>query len=305
MNGIVELEAVRKSFEGVPALDGITTRIEGGRIVGLVGRNGSGKSTLLRLLCGLVLPSAGRVVVLGRDAADLGDEDLRRLGVVHQENRFLGWMRVREHLDYTASFFPRWDRHLVRRLCDELELDEEARISTLSPGNVQKLALVTALGHRPELLLLDEPVSALDPLARESLLRFLLEVIQDQETSIVISSHVLRDVERVVDWVLCLDRGRLVVDGALDDLAERYGEWRVTSLNGELPQRFPEGFVLSQEGDRHQALLCVLDARDALGAFEQRYHARVEALPLNLERMFPLWTRSEAPSLRGPGSRVR
>jgi len=294
MSELVAMDGVRKTFGGVAALDGVDLRLEPGRIVGLVGKNGSGKTTLLRLASGLALPSAGTVRVLGKPSDRLEAEDLARLGVVHQAGRFLAWMRVREHLDYVASFHARWDRDLVRRLVTELELDLEARVGTLSPGNAQKLAVILALGHRPELLLLDEPVSDLDPIAREALLALLVERIQEQGTTIVVSSHVLRDVERVVDWVVCLHRGRVVVDGALDDLRERFLEWRVTARNGHLPERFPEGFVLRQESDGAQALLLVRDADDARPAFEDRHHVRVESAALNLERMFPLWTRETA-----------
>jgi ABC-2 type transport system ATP-binding protein len=295
VNDRLVLDRVRKSFGNVLALDGVSLALGGSRIVGLVGRNGSGKTTLLRVAAGLALPSAGTVRVLGKPSAELGDRELGRIGVVQQTTRFLAWMRVREQLEFVASFHVRWDRELARRLVSELELDLEARVGTLTPGNAQKLALVAALAHRPELVLLDEPVSALDPLAREALLAFLAGLLGDDETTIVVSSHVLRDVERVVDWIVCLERGRVTVDASLDDLRERYCEWRVLSRNGGLPARFSEGFVLEQRGDAHQALLVVRDAGDALAAFEARHHATVEAAPLNLERMFPLWTSGARP----------
>lgn len=291
MNDRVVLERVRKSFGSVLALDDVNLALGGTRIVGLVGRNGSGKTTLLRVACGLALPSGGAARVLGAPSATLGERELARIGVVQQASRFLPWMRVREQLDFVASFHATWDRGLSGRLVTELELDLDARVATLTPGNAQKLALVAALGHRPELLLLDEPVSALDPLAREALLALLVRLLAEQETTIVISSHVLRDVERVVDWIVCLDDGRVTVDASLDDLRERFAEWRVTSRNGVLPARFSEDFVLEQRGDAHQALLVVRDASDAQAAFEARHHARVETAPLALERMFPLWTR--------------
>jgi len=295
MNERVVFEGVGKSFGLLAALEGVDLRLGGGRIVGLVGRNGSGKTTLLRLACGLSLPSAGSVRVFGTPSAELTDAELARLGVVQQENRFLPWMRVRQLIDYVSSFHARWERPLARKLLTELELDEEAKVGTLSPGNAQKLAVVLALGHRPELLLLDEPVSALDPIAREALLGLLLELVQQGDTTVVVSSHVLRDVERVVDWIVCLERGRVVVDAALDDLRERYAEWRVSSRNGSLPARFDEGFVLVQQGDGRQAVLVVRDAAGAKRAFEEHHHAQVESAPLNLERMFPLWTKEAQP----------
>ncbi len=293
MNEIVVLERVTKKFGANTALEQVDLALPTGRVVGLVGRNGSGKTTLLRVACGLALPTSGACHVFGRPSGELRDGELARIGVVHQESRFLPWMRVRQHLDYIGSFHETWDARLERRLLEALDLDEQARIGTLSPGNVQKLALVTAIAPRPELLLLDEPVSALDPLARDAMLRELLALIREREACVVVASHVLRDVESVVDSIVCLDRGRVVVDAGLDELRERFAEWRVLARNGALPARFSEGFVLEQQGDGRQARLLVRDAAGSLASFEERHHVVVEVVPLNLERMFPLLLESE------------
>ncbi len=284
-------EGLHKQYADTAALAGVTLRIPRGRIVGLVGRNGSGKTTLLRAFLGLVLPTQGDCRAFGTRCAELGERELARIGAVQQENRFLGWMTARAHLDFVRTFHERWDDARERKLVDALELDLSQRISAMSPGAVQKLALVTAVGHHPDLLLLDEPAASLDPLAREALLETLVELLQEDGATIVISSHVLRDVERVVDWIVCLERGRVVQDAALDDLQETYGEWRVRSRNGGLPARFAEPWVLSQTGAGREALLCVRDADADLEGFRARYHAEVERAPLNLERMFPLWIR--------------
>jgi len=299
----LETHRLTKRFGSTVALDELTLRVEPGTIVGLVGKNGSGKTTLLRHLAGLALPSAGWCRVLGAPSESLDDRMLQRLGVVHQETRFLGWMSVRRHLAHVRSFYERWDDLRERRLLEELDLDPSARVGKLSPGNVQKLAVITAVCHHPDLLLLDEPVAALDPIARERMLAMLLELLNEDGTTILVSSHVLRDVERVVDWIVCLDRGRGIVDASLDDLRERFAEWKVVSTNGGLPERFAEGFVLSQSGDRHQAHLYVRDAADAREAFEARYRAVVEACPLDLERMFPLWMPAGAASEPRGGAR--
>ena len=197
-------------------------------------------------------------------------------------------MSVRQQLAYAASFYERWDRALEHRLLGELELDGRARIHRLSPGNQQKLAILLAVCPRPRLLLLDEPVSALDPLAREQLLGFLLELLREGEVTIAVASHVLRDVERVVDRVACLDAGRLVADADLDVLQETYAEWRVVAKNGGLPVRFDEPWILDQEVQTHQARLAVRAAEVEREAFEARWHAEVESRPLSLERIFPL-----------------
>lgn len=291
MEYVCETRGLAKRFGDVAALDGVTLGIRRGSIVGLVGKNGSGKTTLLRHLVGLYLPTEGEVETLGRASGELGHDELASIGFVPQEIRLLDWMTVEQHLRYVATFYPRWDRQREERLCRELELAAETRVGALSAGNLQKLALVLALCHHPRLLLLDEPASDLDPLARARLLEFLLEVVRDDEATIVISSHVLRDVERVVDWILCLEAGRITTDAALDDLKDLYAEWHVTSPDGALPASFPEAFILEQEVRGREARLLVRRGAAELEVFGARYGAEVVSRPLSLEALFPLLIR--------------
>lgn len=293
---VLELRAVTKRFGANLALDRLDLALEPGQIVGLIGRNGSGKSTLLRHVVGLQLPTVGEVRTFGRPSAELGAAELGRIGMVHQETRLLEWMRVAQILDYARSFHRRWDAARQTRLLSELELDPGARVAALSPGNLQKVAVLLAVCSRPELLLLDEPVSFLDPIARERLLALLIELVREDGATIVVSSHVLRDVERVVDWIVCLERGRVVADLAMDELRERYAEWRLVRAQGELPARFEEPFVLRQKGDGNAARLEVRRGTPGPGAapaadpraFAERYRVQLEERPLDLERIFPL-----------------
>lgn len=287
-------EDLVKHFGGRIALDGVTLELERGRVVGLVGRNGSGKTTLLRCLDGTLLPTRGHARLFGVESHVLGDRELSRIGVVHQENRFLPWMTARAHFDFARTFFERWDATREARLSDALELDLGQRIGTMSPGSVQKLAIVTALCHHPDVLLLDEPAAALDPQGREILLQILLEILREDEPAIVVSSHILHDIERTVDWIVCIDRGRIVRDAALDDLQERYAEWRVTSRNGVLPARFPEPWVLEAAVEGRRAVLVIEAPEDHQSVFEERYHVEIESRPVGLERMFRLWTGGRA-----------
>lgn len=284
-----EFRNLTKKFGSVTALEAVSLKIPTQSVVGLLGKNGSGKTTLLRHIIGLLLPTDGACVTLGVASDRLGADELSRIGMVHQENRFLDWMRVEQHLGYVASFYPRWDRDREGRLLKELELDRKAKVGRLSPGNAQKLAIILAVCHHPQLLLLDEPVSSLDPIAREKLLEFLLELVRDDTETIVISSHVLRDIEKVVDHIVCLDNGSTLLSGSLDDLQERFSEWIVTSKAGRLPVYFVEPFVLRAEGNSFQARVFVRDANGSLQTFKKKYEAEVEIKPLNLERMFPLF----------------
>src|SRR5690606_5394268 len=157
---VVEFQSVTKRFGDTAALDELTLALAPSQIVGLVGRNGSGKTTLLRHAVGLQLATRGEVRTFGVSAARLGAREFGRIGMVHQETRLLAWMRVEQMLRYAASYNPRWDTAREQRLVEALDLDPGARIGKLSPGNLQKVAIVLAVCHRPELLLLDEPVSA-------------------------------------------------------------------------------------------------------------------------------------------------
>ena len=287
MDDAFQASHLTKRFREATALREVTLSIPPGQVVGLIGRNGSGKTTLLRHAVGLLLPTNGQCHTLGCPTEDLGPVELTRIGFVPQENRFLSWMTVRQQLAYVASFYDGWDHAREKRLLAELELDPTARIARLSPGNAQKLAVLLAICHHPALLLLDEPVSALDPIARESLLSYLLEMVAQDELTIVVSSHVLRDIERVVNWIVCLEEGRLVESAALDELQERYTEWNVTSTNGGLPARFEEQWVVAHTGDARAARLFVREAAGQVEAFQKKYHAEVKARPVNLERMFP------------------
>jgi len=283
-----EANDLTKRFGHLVALDRVNLHIRPQSIVGLLGKNGSGKTTLMRHLIGLYLPTEGSATTLGKPADQLGHEELVDIGFVPQEIRLLDWMTVGQHLDYVSCFYPRWDEDRRHRLETELELDAGAHVGSLSTGNLQKLAIILAVCHHPKLLVLDEPVSDLDPIVRVRLLEFLLELLQEDQATILVSSHVLRDVEKIVDWVVCLDQGRVVADAGLDELKERYAEWLVVSHNGDLPERYSEAFVLEQEISGRQARLLVDQGETGLEVFRAAHDVDISSRPLNLEEMFPL-----------------
>ena len=287
-------EHVTKRYDACTALDDLTLEIPRGRIIGLLGRNGSGKSTLLQLACGLLLPTSGECRTLGQTVAKLDTPELSRLGVVHQEDRPIQWLTVAQHLDFTASFYPTWDAALEHRLLDTLELDPSRRVAELSPGDRQKLSVILAVGHRPALLLLDEPMSALDPIIRARLIDLLLERLRDDECTIIVSSHILTDVEKILDWVVAIDRGRLTANLAFDELQESYAEWIVTCEPGRpLPVSFAEPFVFSRQGDERRVRLRVKpQGPDAAERFAAQHNCRVDVRSLDLEALFPLLTHS-------------
>ncbi|MDH3626488.1 MAG: ABC transporter ATP-binding protein [Acidobacteriota bacterium] len=288
MEYVFEASGLTKQFDDVTALDHINLKLGRPSIVGLLGKNGSGKTTLIQHLMGLQLPNEGTVKTLDQSSDKLGHDALTQIGYVPQEIGLLDWMTVEQHVRYVSCFYPDWDQEREKRLLSELELDTEKPVGKLSTGNLQKLAIILAVCHHPQLLILDEPVSDLDPIVRAKLLEFLLEVLREDQATILVSSHVLRDVEKIVDWVVCLDNGRVVTDAGLDELKERYAEWRIVSRNGDLPTHFTEPFVHSQEISGSQALLRVRQADANLETFRATHGVEVTARPLNLEEMFPI-----------------
>lgn len=232
-------DTLTRDFGTKTVLRGVDWVVPKASAVGLLGRNGCGKTTLLHIALGLLSPTSGRCTTLGAPSMRLDDERLARIGFVDQKARLLDWLSVDQHLDYVALMQPRHDGALRARLIDELELGDHlsTRVGALSEGLRQRLALVCAVSHRPELLILDEPVSAQDPIARARILQLVLERVTDDGTTVVISSHVLRDVESIVDRVTCIDGGRVVCDEDLDALKERHAGTAQGPL--DLEQLFP------------------------------------------------------------------
>jgi ABC-2 type transport system ATP-binding protein len=290
MNAPLVTENLSKHFDQHVALRSLTLAIPAGRIVGLLGRNGAGKTTLLHLASGLLLPTSGSCTTLNRPAGKLGAVELAQLGFVAQSARFVDWMTVAQQLYFHSSFFAHWDQVREQRLLEELELDRDRKIIELSPGDQQKLGLILAVCHHPRLLLLDEPMSALDPIVRARLISFLVGLVQEDSSTIVVSSHTLNDVEKMVDWLVCLDRGELALSAPFDEVQETYAEWIVTSSAGTLPTRFAEPWILAQEGNERQTRLLVRIGDDAMTAdqFAAIQCATVTRQPMSLEQLFPL-----------------
>lgn len=255
MTPIVEINGLTKVFKGVPAITSVNLNIYPGGIIGLLGPNGCGKSTLIRHMIGLYLPTRGACTAFGCDAAKLEAEQLSRIGYVHQEGDLIDWMSVSQLIRYVAAYHPAWNEDLENRYIRDFEINLKDRVGALSPGQRQKLAILLAIGHEPELLILDEPATALDPIARAQFLDLLLNIIQQEGKTILISSHILSDVEKVIDHVIIMKEGQILEDRSFDDLRERYLRVRLTSLDDPLPETLPFENVLSCVRNNGQALL--------------------------------------------------
>jgi ABC-2 type transport system ATP-binding protein len=221
MTPIIETENLGKRYGPTTALTDCTLRVPAGRIVGLVGPNGAGKSTLLGLTCGLKAPTTGSIAVLGNRPA-AGAAQLARVGFVAQDAPVYSSLSVADHLRLGARLNPRWDAALGQRRLRELGLDSAQKAGRLSGGQRAQLALTVAAAKRAELLILDEPVASLDPLARNAFLRDLLGFVTELGVSVVLSSHLLGDLERVCDHLIVLAASRVQLAGDVVDLIDQH-----------------------------------------------------------------------------------
>ena len=217
MTAVLRAQGLGKSYGRRPALSDCTLDIPAGRVVGLVGPNGAGKTTLLNLAVGMLTPTSGTIEVLGERPA-AGPAQLARVGFVAQDAPTYPGLSIDDHLQLGARLNPGWDDALARNRIARLGLDFTQRARKLSGGQRAQLALTLGVAKRPELLILDEPVASLDPLARREFLQDLMEAVAEHELSVVLSSHLVSDLERVCDYLVVLVASRVRVAGEVEDL---------------------------------------------------------------------------------------
>src|SRR5580704_8022604 len=239
MSAVIEASGLGKAYRRTWALRDCTLAIPEGHVTGLVGPNGAGKTTLLRLATGMLTPTRGTITVLGQRPA-AGPGQLARVGFVAQDTPAYARMTVTDHLHLGAWLNPGWDDDLARQRIGQLGLDPRQRAGSLSGGQRAQLALTLAMAKRPELLILDEPVAALDPLARREFLQGLMEAVAEQRLSVVLSSHLVGDLERVCDYLVVLIASRVQVAGEVSDLLASHHR-----LSG--PRRDPGTLPAGQE----------------------------------------------------------
>jgi ABC-2 type transport system ATP-binding protein len=275
-----------KSFGAKQVLRELSFTVEPGDVIGVLGKNGAGKTTLLELVLGFTAASAGEVRVFGHESYRLPAAVKARVGFVPQQDELVGELSVRDQLRVIASFYPRWDEALIVQLCSDWHVDPEARIKRMSVGERQKLSILLALGARPDLLILDEPVASLDPVARRGFLEQLVEVAADRERSVIFSSHIVSDIERLANRIWILKDGRLDWQGDLDSLKESIVR---IHLHGRpaLPESVVIPNALNVRRDPGYAAIVVRDWTSEIQLELMRQSGcDVEVEPLSLEEIF-------------------
>jgi len=286
---IIETADVRKAYGSVHALAGVDLRVPRGSICGLLGRNGAGKTTTIKVLLGMVRPTSGTARVFGLAADDeRASVEIRgRAAFVSEDKDLYAGMTVDELIRFTAPFYPKWRADLASGYLTQLELRADARVNALSRGMRTKLALLIALSTGAELLILDEPTSGLDPAATEQLLKILVKQAGRDGTTVLFSSHQLADVEQIADRIAIVDRGRVVVDGALDEVRARYKRIQLV-FDGDAPDAAfkTRGVVATRKQGRVLSVLASDGEQGVVAEARALKPKAVDVLPVTLKEIF-------------------
>ncbi len=283
----VQLKGVSRRFGEQTAVDNLSLEICKGTGFGLLGPNGAGKTTTLKMVMGLIRRDGGQVRVLDLDPAVNDLAVKQRVGYVPEQQFIHRWMRVRQVIRFCRTFYVTWNDELCARLLRQFELDERKRVKQLSKGMVVKLALLLAMSHEPELLILDEPMAGLDPMIREEILDGILQTICDRRQTVLFSSHTLSDVQRMAEAVGIIHQGRLMIHCGVDELLRRTKRIRAVLTDGGAPAHPPEGTVWQRVQDREWLITVGDFSEETVTALRaQNPLSQVEVIDLGLEDIF-------------------
>jgi len=289
----IETTHLSKRFRRVDAVRELNLQVTEGSIYALMGPNGAGKTTLIKILMNLISPTAGRAMMLGENAAQLQGRRLEAIGYVSENQKLPDWMTVGSFLDYCRPFYPRWDRDLEEQLLKRFDLPRKQKLKTLSRGVRMKAALASVLAYRPRLIVLDEPLSGLDPLVRDDLMENL--VAQAGETTVLFSSHDLAEIENFASHVGYMDGGRLLLSEPMESIQRRF-RWVQVVPNAPVkePATIPPEWQQFSIAENHARWIeSGFDAdRSVARAREVFGEAELNSAPLTLRQVFLSMARS-------------
>jgi len=284
-NVIRATNLVRK-FKKVMAVDGANFEVPAGSAFGLFGTNGAGKTTTIRMLLGLLPPTTGGAEVLSMNPRKKGVEIRRRTGYIPEQHHFYEWMKVRDLIKFTSAFYPTWNTDEEELLVKRFELDPDKKIKELSKGMVAKLALTLGLSHKPELLVLDEPTSGLDPIVRREFIESMIDMINRESLTIFISSHLISEVENLVDRVAIMKSGKILFVKTTEELKAKTR--RVRLIFDEVPEniKIPGALTIKPNGRSVEAVFADWSDETGTQLKVQLNPNSIEAEPMGLEDIF-------------------
>ncbi len=228
MENVIETMELSKKFKKVEAVNSLSLQVPRGSIFAYIGPNGAGKTTTIKLMMNLIEPNTGSCSVLGVPSKKLGPSQWQRIGYVSENQQLPLWMTVEQFLDYCAPMYPTWDKDFCQKMLANFDLPLNQKLKNLSRGMAMKAALLSSLAYRPELLVLDEPFTGLDPLVRDELIEGILDLSKTEQWSVFISSHDIHEIEGLCDWVGMIDGGSLKMAEKTESLHERFRKVDVT-----------------------------------------------------------------------------
>jgi ABC-2 type transport system ATP-binding protein len=283
---VVEVTNVSRRFGAKMALADVSLSVPRGSVFGLVGENGAGKSTLIKHLLGLWRAETGSVRVFGTDPVQAPAFVLARVGYLSEQPDLPGWMRVAELLRYMQAFYPRWDMAYAERLREQFGLDMGARIKTLSKGQHARLGLIAAEAHRPDLLILDEPSSGLDPLVRRDILEAIIRTVADEGRTVIFSSHLLEEVERVSDHLAMLHQGALRFCAPLASVREQHRRILLRFAQPQPQAPAVAGAIRVDGAGREWTVICDASRVHAFAMAQHLDATIVDDSPASLDEIF-------------------
>ncbi|MBI5818773.1 MAG: ABC transporter ATP-binding protein [Verrucomicrobia bacterium] len=290
MSHVIETKGLTQRFGKTEAVKNLTLQVPQGSIFAFLGPNGAGKTTTIKAFMNILEPSEGTATVFGVDSRRLGPDQFSRIGYVSENQELPEWMRVGQFLEYCKPMYPSWDDEFCGKLLKQFSLSRDQKIKSMSRGMKVKTALLSSLAYRPQLLVLDEPFSGLDPLVRDEFIRGVLELTEQESWTVFISSHDIDEVERLADWVGILNQGRLELAEAIVSLQARFRKIEVVVRGeGAIPKTLPEHW-LTLEKAAHT--IRFVDSRYAENETEKTIPvhfpdcAGVTAQPMSLREIF-------------------
>jgi len=281
----IKIEGLHFSYGRKHVLKGVDLEVPKGSIFGFLGRNGAGKTTAIKTLLGLQKPQAGRCLVGGLDSVAETLEVRRRIGFMAEDQQMYGWMTVSRIIKWVAGFYSNWDDKFADELAEVLMLPKDVKVKALSKGQNSSLALLLALGHRPDIVILDDPTLGLDPIARKDFLRHVIDLLQSQGVTVFFSSHLLYEIEPVADHIAILDQGVIVKASKTEQLRESVRKFALTPAPGAKFAEVPGVLDALKVGDNVSIAIEDCDADKRARLKEMSVNGMTETA-LNLDEIF-------------------
>ncbi|MEE4243919.1 MAG: ABC transporter ATP-binding protein [Kangiellaceae bacterium] len=243
---IIDIQNLSRSFADKQALNDISLSVGPGEVLGIVGENGAGKTTLIKHILGMYQAQSGTVEVMGMDPVAEPEKVLAEIGYLSEEPDMPAWMKVSELLNYTSSFYRNWDQKYAHELVSAFKIDTNKKVKELSKGQKARVGLVTAQAHKPKLLLLDEPSSGLDPNVRRDILGSVIRTVADAGRTVIFSSHLLDEVERVCDKLIMIKDGEIILSDTVENVLNNHYRIVVSSISSDAPLTALSGYLTHQ-----------------------------------------------------------